>query len=339
VKFQFNSVEPAIVACLGSSYILVPRPVHSALHRCVDVAAQLRFSANSSVQKDTECHHIVVEDWATMQQPRGCLFVSIPSLLDDSLAPDGFHTFHAFAPEYVSEYAGLKGAAYKAKKEEHADEIIDRLEAVFPGLRAAIVFREVLNATLLACAGCFGCHSACHAEICSIAVCSDHKCAFCLRMLTHCSPTMRFSVRFQYESKHRLAATIRRTPYCWLAQLCFHRRFSAPGCCDCADWTVLHVQVGSPRTHQKFLNREDGSYGPIPMRPPMGILNMPFNTTDVQRLYCAGDSTFPGQGVNAVVFSGFGAAHRALVDQGKEKTWPAVDRLFNAALSQLRYNT
>ena len=73
--------------------------------------------------------------------------------------------------------------------------------------------------------------------------------------------------------------------------------------------------MGSPRTHQKFLHREDGTYGPVPMRPPRGILNMPFNTTDVKNLYCAGDSTFPGQGVNAVVFSGFGAAHRALVDQ------------------------
>ena len=99
------------------------------------------------------------------------------------------------------------------------------------------------------------------------------------------------------------------------------------------------MQVGSPRTHQKFLHREDGTYGPVPMRPPRGILNMPFNTTDVKHLYCAGDSTFPGQGVNAVVFSGFGAAHRALVDQGREKTWPLADRVFNAALRALRYNT
>jgi prolycopene isomerase len=71
----------------------------------------------------------------------------------------------------------------------------------------------------------------------------------------------------------------------------------------------------------------------------MGILNMPFNTTDIKNLYCAGDSTFPGQGVNAVVFSGFGAAHRALVDQGKVKTWPLADELFRAALRALRYNT
>ena len=109
-----------------------------------------------------------------------------------------------------------------------------------------------------------------------------------------------------------------------------------------AKWLLMRsksMQVGSPRTHEKFLNREDGSYGPVPMRPPMGILNMPFNSTDVRNLYCAGDSTFPGQGVNAVVFSGFGAAHRALVDQGKAPTWKWPDRIFNAGMQALRYNT
>lgn len=40
------------------------------------------------------------------------------------------------------------------------------------------------------------------------------------------------------------------------------------------------------------------------------MLSMPFNTTSIPGLYCVGDSTFPGQGVNAVVFSGFGCAHR-----------------------------
>lgn len=40
------------------------------------------------------------------------------------------------------------------------------------------------------------------------------------------------------------------------------------------------------------------------------MLSMPFNSTSIKGLYCVGDSTFPGQGVNAVVFSGFGCAHR-----------------------------
>jgi phytoene dehydrogenase-like protein len=99
---------------------------------------------SACVQKGTECHHIVVEDWSKMEQDRGCLFVSIPSLLDSSLAPEGFHTFHAFAPEYIDDYKGLTGKEYTTLKEKRADEIIDRLAAaVFPGLRDAIVFREV----------------------------------------------------------------------------------------------------------------------------------------------------------------------------------------------------
>ena len=57
----------------------------------------------------------------------------------------GMHTFHTFAPEWIDEYKGLKGAEYQAAKERNADEIITRLEAVFPGLRAAIDFKEVTS--------------------------------------------------------------------------------------------------------------------------------------------------------------------------------------------------
>ncbi len=41
---------------------------------------------------------------------------------------------------------------------------------------------------------------------------------------------------------------------------------------------------------------------------------MPFNRTQFLGLYCVGDSTFPGQGLNAVAFSGFACAHRVAVD-------------------------
>ncbi len=120
------------------------------------------------------------------------------------------------------------------------------------------------------------------------------------------------------------------------------------------------LQVGTPRTHRRFLNREDGTYGPIPSRAPFGMLNMPFNSTDIPGLYCVGDSTFPGQvcdcavhsdsslflpsnpheqGVNAVVFSGFACAHRALCDMGMEPTWPTVDKVYKAALKFIRENS
>lgn len=57
---------------------------------------------------------------------------------------------------------------------------------------------------------------------------------------------------------------------------------------------------------------------------------------DLQGLYCVGDSTFPGQGVNAVVFSGFGCAHRLLCDQGKLPVIPVLDQGYNALLGAVR---
>ncbi|AFY71560.1 carotene isomerase [Thalassoporum mexicanum PCC 7367] len=70
-----------------------------------------------------------------------------------------------------------------------------------------------------------------------------------------------------------------------------------------------YQEVGTPRTHRRFLGRIDGTYGPVPRRKLLGLLSMPFNRTSVPDLYCVGDSTFPGQGLNAVAFSGFACAH------------------------------
>mgnify|MGYP006973210263 CR=1 FL=1 len=41
------------------------------------------------------------QDWDKMMEPLGTLFVSIPSLLDPSLCPEGTHVFHTFAPDWV----------------------------------------------------------------------------------------------------------------------------------------------------------------------------------------------------------------------------------------------
>ncbi|MBD2088400.1 carotene isomerase [Microcoleus sp. FACHB-1515] len=77
---------------------------------------------------------------------------------------------------------------------------------------------------------------------------------------------------------------------------------------------IDYQEVGTPRTHRRFLGRDDGTYGPIPSRKLLGLLGMPFNRTVVPGLYCVGDSTFPGQGLNAVAFSGFACAHRIAID-------------------------
>ncbi len=164
----------------------------------------------------TDCHHILLEDWAQMEAPEGTIFVSIPTLLDPSLAPAGHHIIHAFTPSWMSDWQHLSPSEYTAKKEERAGVMLDRLERIFPGLNAGLDYLE----------------------------------------------------------------------------------------------------IGTPRTHRRFLGRTDGSYGPIPRRKLPGLLNMPFNRTQVPGLYCVGDSTFPGQGLNAVAFSGFACAHRIAADLG-----------------------
>ncbi|WP_066381192.1 MULTISPECIES: carotenoid isomerase [unclassified Anabaena] len=164
----------------------------------------------------TECHHIILEDWHKMMAPEGTLFVSIPTLLDPNLAPEGYHIIHAFTPHWIDDWQGMSAQEYEVKKEAAAWRIIDRLEQIFPGL----------------------------------------------------------------------------------------------------DGGLDYLEVGTPRTHRRFLGRVDGSYGPIPRRKLWGLLGMPFNRTSISGLYCVGDSTFPGQGLNAVAFSGFACAHRIAVDLG-----------------------
>lgn len=218
-------------------------PPSEAAFRGRYVKAPSFLSIHAGIKADvlppgTECHHIIVENWQEMEDPYGTLFVSIPSLLDPTICPEGTHVFHTFSPDWIDAWEGLGPGEYEAKKQQVADAMFKRLERFFPGLIEGTIMRE----------------------------------------------------------------------------------------------------VGTPRTHRKFLNRSDGSYGPIPSRRPLGMLSMPFNTTAIDGLYCVGDSTFPGQGVNAVVFSGFGCAHRMLVDQGKAPRLPVIDEAFNALLRTVRDN-
>ena len=168
------------------------------------------------VPEGFHCHHLLLEDWDAMEAEQGVVFVSMPTLLDPALAPEGCHILHTFTPSAISAWKGLSPSAYREKKERDANRLIQRLEAILPGVRGAIRHRE----------------------------------------------------------------------------------------------------VGTPRSHRRFLGRMGGTYGPIPALRLPGLLPMPFNRTGVSGLYCVGDSCFPGQGLNAVAFSGFACAHRIGADLG-----------------------
>ncbi len=162
------------------------------------------------IPENTHCHHLILNSWDKMEEEQGVTFVSIPTILDGSLAPDGHHIVHAFAPSSMKEWKGLCPSEYSQKKDKDSDMLIRKLETIFPGLKNAISHRE----------------------------------------------------------------------------------------------------VGTPRSHRRFLGRFQGSYGPIPSKRLPGLLPMPFNTTGIKGLFCVGDSCFPGQGLNAVAFSGYACAHR-----------------------------
>ena len=64
--------------------------------------------------------------------------------------------------------------------------------------------------------------------------------------------------------------------------------------------------VGTPLTHERFLRRHRGSYGPA-IRA--GVSTFPGPGTPLPGLLCCGDSTFPGIGLPAVAASGAIAAN------------------------------
>jgi len=64
--------------------------------------------------------------------------------------------------------------------------------------------------------------------------------------------------------------------------------------------------IGTPLTHERFLRRHRGSYGPA---IKAGEGTFPGPGTPLPGLYCCGDSTQPGIGLPAVAASGMIAAN------------------------------
>jgi phytoene dehydrogenase-like protein len=142
--------------------------------------------------------------------PQNIVLVSIPSVLDPSLAPPGKHTIHVYTPgnEPYDIWQGMdrKSEEYAQQKQERAEIMWEALERIIP-------------------------------DICSR--------------------------------------------------------------CDL-------IQVGTPLTHERFLRRHRGSYGPA-IQAGKGLFPGP--VTPLNGLLCCGDSTFPGIGLPAVAASGMIAAN------------------------------
>ncbi|MGF1536081.1 MAG: phytoene desaturase family protein [Elainellaceae cyanobacterium] len=86
------------------------------------------------------CHYIVVNDWAKgVTAPQNVVLISIPSVLDPSLAPPGKHVLHAYTPgsEPYDVWRGLdrSGPEYAALKQERSQVLWQAVERVIPGVR------------------------------------------------------------------------------------------------------------------------------------------------------------------------------------------------------------
>jgi phytoene dehydrogenase-like protein len=93
------------------------------------------------IEPDLPCHHLVVNDWEKgVTAEQNVVAISIPSLLDPSLAPAGKHCIHVYTPatEPYSLWAGLtrNSKEYKLQKEKRSQVMWQALERFIPDIRA-----------------------------------------------------------------------------------------------------------------------------------------------------------------------------------------------------------
>ncbi|AFZ43673.1 FAD dependent oxidoreductase [Halothece sp. PCC 7418] len=86
------------------------------------------------------CHHIIVNDWEKgVTAEQNVVLVSIPSLLDPSLAPEGKHVIHAYTPasEPYELWAGLdrRSETYQQQKEERSQVLWNAMTRIIPDIR------------------------------------------------------------------------------------------------------------------------------------------------------------------------------------------------------------
>eukprot|EP00560_Eucampia_antarctica_P006776 CAMPEP_0197830172 /NCGR_PEP_ID=MMETSP1437-20131217/6778_1 /TAXON_ID=49252 ORGANISM="Eucampia antarctica, Strain CCMP1452" /NCGR_SAMPLE_ID=MMETSP1437 /ASSEMBLY_ACC=CAM_ASM_001096 /LENGTH=603 /DNA_ID=CAMNT_0043432383 /DNA_START=34 /DNA_END=1845 /DNA_ORIENTATION=+ len=172
----------------------------------------------------------VVRDWDIgVEAPRNIVLCSMPSLIDDTMAPEGTHVLHAYVPatEPYSEWAvyknDRKNPEYLKKKEEAADFLWSAIENYVPNARG-----RVIEGT---------------------------------------------------------------------------------------------VQIGTPLTHERFLRRTDGAYGP---RVQAGKQTLPGHKTPLEGLNLCGDYTFPGIGIPATAASGAITANNLM---SVTEHWAMLDKI------------
>jgi phytoene dehydrogenase-like protein len=91
------------------------------------------------IRPDLACHYIVVNDWELgVNAPQNVVLISIPSVLDPSLAPTGKHTIHVYTPgnEPYDLWQGLdrRSSEYVELKQQRSQVMWKALERIIPDI-------------------------------------------------------------------------------------------------------------------------------------------------------------------------------------------------------------
>lgn len=92
--------------------------------------------------EDLAIHHVVLHDGEQdIAAPGNTCMISIPSVLDPALAPDGHHVIHAYTLEPWSGW--LRDAGYEQRKRQRAEPLYRALERIIPDVRSRVALELI----------------------------------------------------------------------------------------------------------------------------------------------------------------------------------------------------
>jgi phytoene dehydrogenase-like protein len=106
------------------------------------------FRATKAELESLQAHYMHIDDWSKgVEGEDNAALISIPSVHDDSLAPEGYGVLHIYTPatEEFDRWEGLdrKSEEYKSLKEERSQYLWKVLEKVIPDIKERVVVSQV----------------------------------------------------------------------------------------------------------------------------------------------------------------------------------------------------
>ena len=106
------------------------------------------FRATKEELESLQAHYMYIDDWSKgIEGEDNAALISIPSVHDDSLAPEGYGVLHIYTPatEKFDRWEGLdrKSKEYKSLKEERSRYLWNVLEKVIPDIKERVVVSQV----------------------------------------------------------------------------------------------------------------------------------------------------------------------------------------------------